>query len=421
MVLDSTRYAIERSARILRGMTFWGKIRNAFSDDPQVPQQPAGSTRAGTATGDGGNGNDDPDTPAEGFICPDCRGLFPTSDALVAHYGSAHTIADGRGRGWGWGPRRAEGGDGIAGRLPGFRRAGGEGAGPPRPQHWGEPGRAGGHAGPGGGEVVGGERPHGVRDAQGRASGAELEAQEPDLCHEPGAAGGDDGPVPCGHRRGGGAAGQGAEERLPLRGVGETAWNHRLEERRHEEMARPDVPRVPQGVRLELRQEPRMAGRPAAKGDDHGLLLGQLGGGRLPLRPPQRHRHQKRRYNPRGSHSGQRRQHEQRRSRFGGRDGRAVPRGRDARQQAPRRGVPVGELRRLHPAAVRRREADAKSRAPRRRGVRGGRTAASSPEVWRREGLGRRRWMVTFASAPRTPRGRLSDNLKGCEAAGVVH
>ncbi|CAN0543553.1 unnamed protein product, partial [Ectocarpus sp. 12 AP-2014] len=93
MVLDSTRYAIERSARVLRGMTFWGKIRNAFSDDPEVPQQPAGNTRAGAATGNGGNGNDHPETPAEGFICPDCRGLFPTSDALVAHYGSAHTIA----------------------------------------------------------------------------------------------------------------------------------------------------------------------------------------------------------------------------------------------------------------------------------------------------------------------------------------
>lgn len=39
MVLDSTRYAIERSARVLRGMTFWGKIRNAFSDDPQVRRQ----------------------------------------------------------------------------------------------------------------------------------------------------------------------------------------------------------------------------------------------------------------------------------------------------------------------------------------------------------------------------------------------
>lgn len=36
MVLDSTRYAIERSARVLRGMTFWGRIKNAFSDDPQV-------------------------------------------------------------------------------------------------------------------------------------------------------------------------------------------------------------------------------------------------------------------------------------------------------------------------------------------------------------------------------------------------
>lgn len=36
MVLDSTRYAIERSARVLRGMAFWGKIGNAFSDDPQV-------------------------------------------------------------------------------------------------------------------------------------------------------------------------------------------------------------------------------------------------------------------------------------------------------------------------------------------------------------------------------------------------
>ncbi|CAM9747286.1 unnamed protein product [Ectocarpus sp. 13 AM-2016] len=322
MVLDSTRYAIERSARVLRGMNFWGKIRNAFSDDPEVPQQPAGNTLAGTATGNGGKGNDDPDTPAEGFICPDCRGLFPTSDALVAHYGSAHTIAgaddDDDARGWGGGGGAtpygtAEGGDGVARRVPGFRRAGGEGAGPPGPQHWGEPGRAGGHAGSGGGEVVGGERPHGVRHAQGRAAGAELEAQEPDLCHESGAAGGDDGPVPCGYRRGGGAAGQGAEERLPLRGVGETAWNHRLEERRHEEMARPDVSRIPQGVRLEFRQEPRMAGRPAGKGDDHGLLLGQLGRGRLPLRPPQRHQHQKRRNNPRGSHSGQRwRQHEQR-------------------------------------------------------------------------------------------------------------
>lgn len=36
MVLDSTRYAIERSVRVLRGMNFWGKIRNAFTDDPQV-------------------------------------------------------------------------------------------------------------------------------------------------------------------------------------------------------------------------------------------------------------------------------------------------------------------------------------------------------------------------------------------------
>ncbi|CAB1101591.1 unnamed protein product [Ectocarpus sp. CCAP 1310/34] len=107
MVLDSTRYAIERSARVLRGMTFWGKIRNAFSNDPEVPQQPAGNTRAGTATGNGGNGNYDPDVPAEGFICPDCRGLFPTSDALVAHHGLAHTIAsaddDEDARGWGAG------------------------------------------------------------------------------------------------------------------------------------------------------------------------------------------------------------------------------------------------------------------------------------------------------------------------------
>ncbi|CAN0343216.1 unnamed protein product, partial [Ectocarpus fasciculatus] len=108
MVLDSTRYAIERSARVLRGMTFWGKIRNAFSDDPQVPQQrPSGSTRAGTATGNGNGDDDDPDTPAEGFICPGCRRLFPTSDALVAHYASCHTNAgadnDDDARGWGAG------------------------------------------------------------------------------------------------------------------------------------------------------------------------------------------------------------------------------------------------------------------------------------------------------------------------------
>ena len=36
VVLDSTKYALDRSARVLRGMTFWGKIQNAFSDDPQV-------------------------------------------------------------------------------------------------------------------------------------------------------------------------------------------------------------------------------------------------------------------------------------------------------------------------------------------------------------------------------------------------
>lgn len=36
MVLDSTRYAIEQSARVLRGMNFWGKIANAFSEAPKV-------------------------------------------------------------------------------------------------------------------------------------------------------------------------------------------------------------------------------------------------------------------------------------------------------------------------------------------------------------------------------------------------
>lgn len=36
MVLDSTRYAIEQSARVLRGMNFWGKIVNAFTEDTKV-------------------------------------------------------------------------------------------------------------------------------------------------------------------------------------------------------------------------------------------------------------------------------------------------------------------------------------------------------------------------------------------------
>lgn len=38
------------------------------------------------------------ETPVEGFICPDCRKRFFAADALVAHFGSAHTGA-GRGAG----------------------------------------------------------------------------------------------------------------------------------------------------------------------------------------------------------------------------------------------------------------------------------------------------------------------------------
>eukprot|EP00752_Nemacystus_decipiens_P006862 g6164.t1 len=123
MVLDSTRYAIERSARVLRGMTFWGKIRNAFSDDPQVPQS-ANRTSAGAAGASAGRAERHPyvagatnatvddddddnrrgysdnndDTPVEGFICPDCRKRFYAADSLVAHFGSAHSYA-GRGTG----------------------------------------------------------------------------------------------------------------------------------------------------------------------------------------------------------------------------------------------------------------------------------------------------------------------------------
>ncbi|CAM9503605.1 unnamed protein product, partial [Scytosiphon promiscuus] len=121
MVLDSTRYAIERSARVLRGMTFWGKIKNAFTDDPQIPRQEngrsaAGATAAGVprpsehdsdetgattaSTGGGygalsggggtGGGGDHQTTPLEGFICPDCRKTFLAAEALVAHFGSTH-------------------------------------------------------------------------------------------------------------------------------------------------------------------------------------------------------------------------------------------------------------------------------------------------------------------------------------------
>ncbi|CAM9411844.1 unnamed protein product, partial [Laminaria digitata] len=98
MVLDSTRYAIERSARVLRGMSFWGKIRNAFSDDPLIPStyhkssEPAVGVGAGATAANSNPHEASPvdENPAEGFICPDCRRRFVGADALVEHFGSAH-------------------------------------------------------------------------------------------------------------------------------------------------------------------------------------------------------------------------------------------------------------------------------------------------------------------------------------------
>ncbi|CAM9520499.1 unnamed protein product, partial [Pylaiella littoralis] len=125
---ESVEIGRERSARVLRGMTFWGKIRNTFSDDPQVPE-PTNGTRGG-ATGDdaraaGLAGYNNPrgisaaktdnsnstrtststdcrdGTPMEGFICPDCRRQFLSADALVAHFESAHHPSSGGGDGRG--------------------------------------------------------------------------------------------------------------------------------------------------------------------------------------------------------------------------------------------------------------------------------------------------------------------------------
>eukprot|EP00953_Heterococcus_sp_UTEX-ZZ885_P009033 5360-Heterococcus_DN1.PRE.2 len=83
MIADSTQYLIDRSARVLRGMSLLGRLQNYFSEEPTVPmqqqqQQPSALSTSRTV--------DRPDF--TGFICPECHCLLDTANDLLQHYSS---------------------------------------------------------------------------------------------------------------------------------------------------------------------------------------------------------------------------------------------------------------------------------------------------------------------------------------------
>ncbi|CAM9813511.1 unnamed protein product, partial [Discosporangium mesarthrocarpum] len=185
VVLDSTNYVVERSARVLRGMTLWGKIQNAFSNEPEVPQsyRVGAAGRAGRdlheANGDGPRVLErvEEDMPLEGFICPDCRRDFDTAEALVQHFGLVHDWGEaGAGAGAGASTRREERG------MP----RGDSGTGVAGAEHWLEPGWAGRGALAGAGEDGGCSRPDCLCHAQGSPP---VEAPQAFVCPEGCAAG----------------------------------------------------------------------------------------------------------------------------------------------------------------------------------------------------------------------------------------
>jgi hypothetical protein len=83
MIVDSTQYLIDRSARVLRGMSLLGRLQNYFSEEPTVPmqqqrQQPIAVSASRTV--------DRPDL--TGFRCPECHCLLDTANDLLQHYSS---------------------------------------------------------------------------------------------------------------------------------------------------------------------------------------------------------------------------------------------------------------------------------------------------------------------------------------------
>lgn len=105
--LTQTREQVPKSAnRTSAGAQAAGARAGGARHDPRE----VGGTKASMDnSGSSAFSDDRSDTPVEGFICPDCRERFYAADALVAHFGSAHTDA---GRGAGGNNRFGGGGGG---------------------------------------------------------------------------------------------------------------------------------------------------------------------------------------------------------------------------------------------------------------------------------------------------------------------
>jgi hypothetical protein len=81
MIVDSTQYLIDRSVRVLRGMSLLGRLQNYFSDEPTVPTQQQHSAISALR-------NTVDRQELTGFICPECHCLLDTANALLQHYSS---------------------------------------------------------------------------------------------------------------------------------------------------------------------------------------------------------------------------------------------------------------------------------------------------------------------------------------------
>ncbi|CAM9842427.1 unnamed protein product [Chrysoparadoxa australica] len=90
MVVDSTQYLVDKSAQVLRGMTFWGKISNLFREEVAVRQRPErtagyqGSSRAERGLSHGQHSP--PPAVREGFICPLCKKSLGSDELLLRHH-----------------------------------------------------------------------------------------------------------------------------------------------------------------------------------------------------------------------------------------------------------------------------------------------------------------------------------------------
>ncbi|KAG5175411.1 hypothetical protein JKP88DRAFT_265830 [Tribonema minus] len=85
MVVDSTQYLLDKSARVIRGMTMWGRMQNFFSDEP-APVLAASTPISNSTSSSAG---------MEGYICPECRMRCASADDLLAHFASLHEALHG--------------------------------------------------------------------------------------------------------------------------------------------------------------------------------------------------------------------------------------------------------------------------------------------------------------------------------------